>query len=86
MIIVKIPDLSCVDMAKISSIMQCLRQLKLSNNLLPHINGKKSLEKENFCCGLPYLTSPNLVSVVAEMIWYGSTLCGHPDIPAIKFV
>jgi len=27
-----------------SSIMQCLRQLKLSNNLLPHINGKKSLE------------------------------------------
>ncbi|KAG4082921.1 hypothetical protein H8356DRAFT_1325157 [Neocallimastix lanati (nom. inval.)] len=34
-------------------------------------------------CGLPYPSSPNLVSVDAEMVWHGSTLL-YPDTPAIK--
>ncbi|KAG4082662.1 hypothetical protein H8356DRAFT_1327565 [Neocallimastix lanati (nom. inval.)] len=35
-------------------------------------------------CGLLHPTSPNLV-FDAETVSHGSTLCGHPDKPAIKF-
>ncbi|KAG4103461.1 hypothetical protein H8356DRAFT_1362270 [Neocallimastix lanati (nom. inval.)] len=41
-------------------------------------------------CGFPYPTSPKVSVIVTESVdtervWHGSTLCGHPDTPAIKF-
>ena len=40
-------------------------------------------------CGLPYPSCGSEIvteSIDAEMVRNGSTLCGHPDTPAIKFV
>ncbi|KAL6605524.1 hypothetical protein U3516DRAFT_757488 [Neocallimastix sp. 'constans'] len=39
---------------------------------------KSSLVNVVCGCGLPYPTSPNLVSIDAEKVWHGSTLSGHP--------